>query len=296
MDYLKNQINHKSAIARSFSRAAGTYDQASIVQREIGCRLLERLDLIKLNPALILDLGGGTGFLSRQLAQRYPKANVVVCDIAEGMVNFAQHLYASMHPSLSFLCADGDYLPFQDQSVDFVFSNCALQWFTNPKKVFQEIYRVLKPNGLLLFSTFGQDTLKELRSSFANIDNNTHVNTFMDMHDIGDSLLHQKFQDPVMDMETLTLTYKNLRGLIDDLKLMGAHYVHSETPRGLSPRGMFDKLSHHYEAYRTEEGLLPATFEIVYGHAWTPEISLEMPACQKTVKIPITTIEPSELD
>lgn len=289
MYYQPQNHYRKSAIARSFSHAASTYDQVSIVQREVGFRLLERLEWVRLKPSLILDLGGGTGFFSQVLLQKYPRAQVIHCDIAEGMLSFSQQHYHAALRKPFYLCGDGDYLPLQSQTIDFIFSNCALQWFLDPNIVFQEIRRVLKPNGLLLFSTFGVDTLKELRYSFAKIDNNDHVNTFMDMHTIGDILLHQNFQDPVMDMEILTLTYKHLKGLLRDLKQMGAHTVDTTKPKGLYPKDTFDKLSQHYEDYRSEEGLLPATFEVVYGHAWNPEqppVSL----CQRSV-IPITQIE-----
>jgi malonyl-CoA O-methyltransferase len=295
MHYSTNNIDHKSAIARSFSRAANTYDQVAILQREIGFRLLERLDLIKINPAVILDLGGGTGFLSRQLIQKYPNAHTIHCDIAEGMLTFAKkssttnYINSSIEPQLSYLCSDGDYLPIADQTVDFVFSNCALQWFPSLEATFQEVSRILKPNGLLLFSTLGQDTLKELRASFSMIDDNQHVNHFHDMHDIGDIILHLHFQDPVMDMETIMLTYKNVKGLLNDLKLMGAHYVNSPTPRGLAPKNIFDKLSQNYETYRTESGLIPATFEIVYGHAWGSELFSISHSCKKN-RISITQV------
>jgi malonyl-CoA O-methyltransferase len=293
MHYSKNKRNHKSAIARSFSRAANTYDQVALLQKEIGWRLLERLELIKLAPSKILDLGGGTGFFSQQLSQKYPTAQIINCDLAEGMVAFSKDLYCNQQDKISFLCADGDYLPLSNQSVDFVFSNCALQWFFDPVGVFQEIRRVLKPEGLLLFATFGQDTLKELRHSYSKIDDQDHVNLFLDMHDLGDILLQQQFQDPVMDMEIILLTYKTINGLIHDLKLTGAHHVNSaKTSAGLSPKSTFNKLSENYEPYRTAEGVLPATFEIVYGHAWrtggpdSPEFSLH---CAKN-RIPITQI------
>lgn len=291
MQYQPKHNPHKSAIARSFSRAASTYDQVAVLQREIGHRLLERLELIKLDPNYILDLGGGTGFFSRALNVHYPKANIINSDIAEGMVAFAQKLDARSNTLQSFVCADGEYLPFQNQTMDFVFSNCTLQWFLSPEMVLQEIYRILKPNGLLLFSTFGPDTLKELRSSFAKLDAFNHVNTFIDMHTIGDLLLHLGFQDPVMDMEMITLTYQNINGLLRDLKLMGAQHVNTSDRRGLSTKKNFDKLSNCYEAYRNEEDVLPATFEIVYGLAWMPETIVQPTLCTKAnTRIPITQI------
>lgn len=314
------QITHKSAIARSFSRAAKTYDQVALLQQEIGNRLLERLDFIKFNPQTILDLGGGTGFFNKALLEKYPQANIIFCDIAEGMVQYAKEMNSPLKNNknlngetsapnsvtdnpVTYICADGDFLPIQNQSIDFVFSNCALQWFPDLSFVFQEIQRILKPSGLLLFSTFGIDTLMELRASFAQIDLHPHVNTFFDMHDIGDQLLEQGFQDPVMDMEKIILTYQNIKGLLLDLKLTGAHTVVSKIIQaeltgftesrgltGLSPKTTFKRLAEYYEHYRQPDGLLPATFEIVYGLAWG-DASIDN-GCDTTSckKIPATII------
>lgn len=253
-------IKHKLAIARQFSRAAHTYDQSAIIQQEVGVRLLERLDLIKLDPAVILDLGSGTGFFTSALSQKYPKAHIIKLDIAEHMLHFSS-------PKNS-ICGDGENLPLKNHSVDFIFSNCVFHWFVNPQKVLAEIRRVLKPEGLLLFSTFGPDTLKELRESFSTIDQQTHVNNFIDMHHIGDMLVQTQLHDPVMDMEMITLTYKNLMGLMRDIKDTGENLVYRQEPRGLSTKKTLDKLIDAYEYYRTEDNLLPATFEVIYGHAW----------------------------
>jgi malonyl-CoA O-methyltransferase len=265
MNLLQNAHKHKVAIARHFNRAAPTYNQAAIIHQEVGTRLLERLDLIKLNPSVILDLGSGTGFFAPALAHKYPKAHIIKLDIAKSMLQFSQKTNPAQHFSI---CGDGEYLPLKNHSVDFVFSNCVFHWFVNPQKVLAEIRRVLKPEGLLLFSTFGPDTLKELRESFSTLDQDTHVNTFIDMHHIGDMLIQTQLLDPVMDMEMITLTYQNLMGLIQDLKDTGENYVNRERPIGLSPKSTLDRLINAYEHYRTTDGLLPATFEIIYGHAW----------------------------
>ncbi len=255
---------YKLTIARNFSQAANTYDQASVLQKEVGSRLLERLDLIRLNPSTILDLGSGTGFTSKILSQKYPDAIVLNTDIAEGMVNFARLTNTSSNQY--YLCGDGDYLPIKTHSVDFVFSNCALQWFFMPQMVFKEIHRVLKPEGLLLFSTFGPDTLKELRESLATLGSEEQADPFIDMHNIGDMLLQEKLLDPVMDMEKITLTYKNIIELIRDLKLTGSHYV--DIPSN------FNQLLKCYEKYQDPKQRLPATFEVIYGHAWSSKTSM----------------------
>jgi malonyl-CoA O-methyltransferase len=266
---------YKLAIARNFSRAAHTYDQAALLQQEIGHRLLERLRIIKFSPTTILDLGSGTGVFSKALSQNYPTAIVLNADIAEGMVNFAKRTYHAVDQR--YLCADGDYLPIKSQSIDLVFSNCVLHWFLTPQTVFKEIHRVLKPEGLLLFSTFGPDTLKELKACFKMLDGTEHVNTFIDMHDIGDLILQEALLDPVMDMETITLTYKSLADLLQDLKRTGSHYVHRSRIKrqGLFTRARFNQLFTAYEKYKDKAQKLPATFEVIYGHAWTNQYAID---------------------
>jgi malonyl-CoA O-methyltransferase len=258
----------KLAIARNFSRAANTYNEAAIIQQEIGKRLLDRLELIKMIPDIILDLGGGTGAHSLALSHKFPRAKILNVDIAEGMLQFAKPLFPKENPFC--LCADGESLPIQSHSIDFVFSNCSIQWLSDPRTIFAEVRRILKPNGFFLFSSFGQDTLKELKESFAIIDTEKHVNDFADMHDIGDILLHTKFLDPVMDMEIITVTYPNLMKLLSDLKMTGANFVMDSGSRGLSPKNTFDGLNKAYEHYRNLDNRLPASFEVIYGHAFAP--------------------------
>ncbi|HXH54278.1 MAG TPA: malonyl-ACP O-methyltransferase BioC [Gammaproteobacteria bacterium] len=265
MNLSQNAHKYTLALARHFNRAAHTYNQAAIIHQEVGMRLLDRLDLIKLDPNIILDLGSGTGFFTPSITKKYPKAHIVKLDIAENMLRLSNKDNPSQYTSI---CGDGEYLPLKDHSIDFVFSNCVFHWFVNPHKVLSEIRRVLKPEGLLLFSTFGPDTLKELRESFSTIDQKIHVNTFMDMHHIGDMLIQTQLLDPVMDMEMITLTYQNLMGLIQDLKDTGENYVNRQEPIGLIPKSTLDQLIKAYAHYRTGDGLLPATFEVIYGHAW----------------------------
>jgi len=268
---IPTNLKQKLAIAQNFSKVAAAYDEAAVLQQEIGRRLLERLDLIKFSPSTILDLGSGTGFFSKALSQKYSRAIVLNADIAEGMVNFAKH----NHPTLEqfFLCADGDYLPIKSQSVDFVFSNCALHWFFSPQSIFKEIHRILKPEGLLLFSTLGPDTLKELRMCFKILENKEAENPFIDMHDIGDMLLQEGLIDPVMDMENITLTYKNIKELLNDLKLTGSNHLHTLSYDPITP-DCFNRLSTLYEKYKNVEQRLPATFEVIYGHAWRSEYAI----------------------
>jgi malonyl-CoA O-methyltransferase len=259
---------HKETIARTFSRAARTYDDAAVLHAEVGQRLCERLDLIRLQPEVILDIGAATGRFSRLLAKRYKHASVVSLDIAEGMLLEAKR-QSRWFSRQRFVCGDAEALSLKDNSVDFIFSCLALQWCPDLEQVFREFFRVLKPGGLLLFATFGPDTLKELRASWAEVDLYAHVNTFVDMHDIGDMLLRSTFSDPVMDMEYFTLMYPNVLTLMHELKALGAQTLRGARRATLMGRQRLTRLAQTYETYR-KDGRLPATYEVIYGHAWKP--------------------------
>lgn len=269
-------------IRRAFDRAAATYDDAAVLQREISQRLWEQLEVMQLTPTRILDAGCGTGASLGRFAERWPDARVLGLDLSEAMLRRAcgqRSASAVPHwlrallrrpPSATPLCADLARLPLRADSLDLVWSNLALQWVDDLETAFREFYRVLRPGGLLLFSSFGPDTLRELRAAFAGLDGYTHVNRFADMHDVGDALVHAGFSNPVMAMETLTLTYDDLATLLRDLKGIGAQTVR-EVPRpGLMGRREWQHLRANYESFR-RDGRLPATYEVVYGHAWVGE-------------------------
>ena len=259
----------KVSTRRSFERAADQYDEAAVLQREVGVRLLERLDLMRLQPQRILDLGSGTGQCIDGLFSRYRKAAVTALDIARPMLQRAgQRGRWLRRPQC--VCADAERLPFGNHSFDLVFSNLMLQWCTDLDAVFRELRRVLRPGGLLLFSSFGPDTLKELRESWSSVDRYAHVNTFLDMHDVGDTLVRTQFADPVMDVERLTVTYPDVWKLMRELKQIGAHNVTSGRPRGLTGKQHMQQLVEAYESFR-RDGILPASYEIVNGHAWVSE-------------------------
>jgi malonyl-CoA O-methyltransferase len=268
------------AVRRAFSRAAATYDHAAVLQREVNARLLGRLDYMKIAPQRVLDAGCGTGHGARALATRYPKAAVAGVDNALPMIRLAQA--ASPAPSgwtsalralgrrgnvapVRYACADINALPFAADSVDLVISNLVLQWVADVPRAFAELHRVLAVDGLLCFATLGPDTLRELRGAFA--DGRPHVNRFTDMHDLGDMLVHAGFADPVMDIDYMTLTYPTARALLNELKALGATNAATARPRGLMGRGALARV----EAALTKgarDGRIPATFEVVHGHAW----------------------------
>lgn len=273
---MSNELSvDKRLVRRSFDGAAATYDAAAVLQREVSSRMLERLDYIKHEPRTILDAGSGTGFGSRALLRRYPATDVVSLDLAPGMLEAARRQTPWWKRSLpmlgagreQYVCGDVEALPLAPSSVQMVWSNLTLQWCNDLKGAFDEIHRVLAPGGLFMFSTFGPDTLKELRQAFAGVDGYTHVNRFVDMHDIGDLLVQCGFSQPVMDMEFITLTYGDLMALLRELKAIGAHNVNLGRRGGLMGKRAWQALQANYEVFR-REGRLPATYEVVYGHAW----------------------------
>ena len=259
---------HKSAIANSFSRAANTYDQVAKLQREVADRLLARTEYIRMQPKVIVDLGAGTGYCSDKLQQRFKRATILAIDMAEGMLMQHKPLGLLARKKKKRLCADAERLPLASQSVDFVFSNLMLHWCPSLPDCIAEIQRILKPGGVLLFSTLGPDTLKELRQSFASIDQHPHVNEFIDLHDIGDTLLSAHLSQPVMDMDMLTLTYDHAKAVMRDLNQLGASNLHSQRQTTLMGKQRFAKVIETYEQYRLPNGKLPASYEVIYGHAW----------------------------
>ena len=276
-------------VRRSFGRSAGGYDAAATLQSRVRDELLERLDIVRLEPAVVLDMGAGTGHASAALKRRYRAAQVIALDLAEGMLREAGRQQTLLR-RFRRVCGTATALPLRDASVDLVFSNLMLQWCNDPEAVFRECRRVLRPGGLFTFTTFGPDTLVELRRAWAAAaDGHTHVNRFIDMHDLGDALLRAGLAEPVMDVERYTLTYPEVRHLMRDLKAIGAHNANAGRPRGLTGKGALARMTTAYEAFR-RGGRLPATYEVVYGHAWCPTATPRVPRAPGEVVVPISRI------
>lgn len=262
--------DNKSRISNAFSESASRYDQVAVLQKQVGEELLSRLELMKISPVRILDAGSSTGIFSDALKEKYKTAEVISLDIAPGMLKEARSRKKFWQSKPYYLCADAESLPLQENSIDFIFSNFMLQWCDSLENVFTEFQRVLKPGGLLLFTTLGPDTLCELRKSWQLVDEKPRVNTFLDMHDVGDILVRSGFSDPVMDMSMYHLTYHSVRDLLLDLKYLGSKNVHEQQSKGLTTANQFTKMAKAYEAYRKDQ-VLPATYEVVFGHAWGAE-------------------------
>lgn len=275
----------KARARASFGRAAETYDAAAVLQKQVREEMLGRLDLVKLNPQVILDAGCGTGLASHALQKRFASAQVLSLDfaypmlqktrISRGQLSFTNQIKSLLGGNKqSLLCADIEALPLASASTGLVWSNLAIQWCNDLDIALKEFHRVLHPEGLLMFSTFGPDTLREMRAATADASGSeyTSVSRFIDMHDIGDALVRAGFNAPVLDVERFTLTYDTVKDVMRDLKSIGAHNATDGRARGLLGRGFFAKLEQSYEQFRSgskaQGGKLPATFEVVYGHAW----------------------------
>ena len=253
-------------VRRAFSRAARDYDGSAILQTRVREELLDRLQWVRVKPSVIVDLGAGTGHASVALKRRYRAARVIAADLSPGMLREAAS-HRGLLRRFDVVCADAARLPLRTASSEIVFSNLMLQWCNDPDAVFRECRRVLKPGGLLTYTTFGPDTLLELRRAWSTVDGLTHVNRFIDMHDLGDALVHAGFADPVMEMEHITVEYADVAALARDLRFTGSVNVRGDRARSLMAPSRWKRMAEHYERMR-RDGALPATCEVVYGHAW----------------------------
>jgi malonyl-CoA O-methyltransferase len=256
--------------ARRWFECAST--AADTLAREVERRMAERLAYVRHDPARILD-AGSAGAGCAALRTRYPAAEVLAIDSALERLKRSRDVRALAERALALVrgsrerrvCADFSMLPLGPGACEMVWSNLALAWSTDLGATVREWHRVLSVGGLLMFSTYGPDTLKELRAAY--VDTVPHVHPFLDMHDIGDALVAAGFADPVMDMEPIMLTYGNLDGLVADLRATGQRNAHAERRRALTGARRWARASAAYAAL-ARGGRLPATFEIVYGHAW----------------------------
>jgi len=249
---------------RHFERAAKSYAAASRLESEIGARMLERLDYVKLAPRRILDAGSGPP--QRALGKRYPDADVVALDFSSAMLRAGKKRLFERKPPKA-VAGNIVQLPIAAGAIDLAWSNMALHWVGDPLAALRELHRVLRVEGLLMFSTLGPDTLTELRAAAGS----QRVHAFADMHDFGDLLTHVGFAEPVMDMERITLVYADGAALLADLRASGQTCALAAPagapPRGLAGRGFRAALEAQLAAQR-KDGKLPVTWEVVYGHAW----------------------------
>jgi malonyl-CoA O-methyltransferase len=255
-------------VRKAYNQVANGYERNAVLQVEVENRLMERLDVVRLAPGLVIDLGCGTARSTAALKRRYRKARIVGVDFARLMLREGRKNSSMLRP-IERCCADICQLPFADRTADLLFSNLAVHWANDPAALFTELRRILKPGGVLMFSSFGPDTLTELRQSWAAADGKAHVNDFLDMHDIGDALLQAGFCEPVMDAENIALTYPSVSQLMQELKATGSHNVTAARRHSLTGRNRIKSMTEAYEAFKDGDRY-PATFEVVYGVAWGP--------------------------
>jgi len=260
-------MNLNAEICNAFNRHASDYEQAADVQHEIGERLLERLHYLKMQPQYVLDVGCGPGALTARLKKQYPNAHIVGLDLAFEMLKLANKKQR-WRQKWGLVNADMAALPFVSGQFDLIFSNQVIHWAPSLAAVMREFNRVLRPSGCIMFSTLGPDTFLELRQAFDKVDTHAHVNDFLDMHDIGDCLLNEKFADPVMDMDKLTAHYKSLTDLVYGLKSQGVRNIHANRNAGLMGKQAWSLFEQSMAVFCTAEQKFPLTYEVVYGHAW----------------------------
>ncbi len=280
----------KAKVAASFSRSAQDYAEHAVLQRTVADRLLERLELVNISPNLIVDVGSGPGGAARQLAKMYKSAQILQFDLSLSMLSQSRSQDPRFFSKQQYVCGDIELFPLRINSAELVFSSLMLQWCNDLDAAFIQIRSTLKKQGLFLFATLGPDTLKELRSSWAEVDNEVHVNTFIDMHDVGDALVRAGFVEPVMDVEHITLTYENCFALMKDLKTLGANNANVDRFKGLTGKNKFKSLESAYEKYRVEDRL-PVTYEVVYGHAWIPLQELSSDGLTNEAYFPISSLK-----
>lgn len=256
----------RRALVRAFDRAGPGYDAAAWLQRQAGAELLERLQFFALAPRCVLDLGAGTCQATRALAQRYREAEVLAIDLAAGMLRAAPRGWWARR-GYRRICADAQALPLADGCADLIYSNLMLQWCDRPERLFAECARVLRSGGLLVFSSFGPESLAELRAAWAEADARVHVSEFADMPDLASAMMQAGFVEPVLDLECVRRDYPDALALMRELKRLGAHNAASGRIRGLTGRTRLAAMTAAYERRRTSGGL-PATFQLLYGAAF----------------------------
>jgi malonyl-CoA O-methyltransferase len=254
---------------RSFDRAAKSYDLHAVLQQEVQRRTLQRLNPIRISPDRVLDLGCGTGDGLIELARQFKGSQVVGGDLAEQMLRQALRKQR-WWKKRRLVAMDAHHLPFADGSFDLLYSSLVLQWSVNLDQVLAECRRVLRPGGLMVFSSLGPLTLYELRKASAQVDGSSRVNAFFDMHDVGDAMVRAGFEAPVLDVEQIVMTYPDLKALARDLKAIGAHNVTQGRQRGMTSARQWQRFEQAYEKFR-RDGRLPATYEVFYAHGWVRE-------------------------
>lgn len=257
------------AARRAFDRAASSFDAASVAHDLTRERLLERLDYMQLAPATVVDVGCATGKGAASLAERYPESRIVAIDTSLPMLRVARD--RAMHrpgagPGVAFVGGNAEELPINDGGAHLLFANMLLPW-ARPRQVFLEAARVLPKGGLLLFATLGPDTLEQVRRAWAAVDDHVHVHACFDMHDLGDLAVASGLAEPVVDVDRIALTYRDVESMMLDLRSCGAVNVAAGRRRTLTGPRRWRRFADALDASR-RDGRIAITLELILGHAW----------------------------
>jgi malonyl-CoA O-methyltransferase len=258
-------LNQKD-VRRRFDSAAAGFGDASFVHRTTFEGLVERMAPVVISPSLILDLGSASGRGSREIAKQFKKGRVISLDLSGGMLQMAKQK-KSFFSTLRELQGDATRMPLRTGSIDLIIANQLLPWVNDLPACFAEIARVLTKGGLFAFATLGPDSFCELRAAWAESDAEPHVNTFPDMHDVGDALVRAGLVEPILDVDYLTVTYPDKCALYKDLAACGARNSLAGRRRSLTGKQRFARMEAELAA-RHKGSCLPVTLELVYGHAW----------------------------
>ncbi len=267
LDNKQNAIIQRQQRDQYFDRIASQFSDYSFLQNEVAIRLFERLEMMNVMPKRIAEVGCADGFLTRLLAQKYPKAKITALDASSQMIKSAKQ-GQGFFSSIKFQQADPELLPMKNNSMDLVISNLAYDYCIEPKKMLLEFNRVLKPGGLLLLSALGPDSLMELRQSWLQLKPNACFQTFLDMHIIGDQIQAAQFKNTLMDRDLIQLKYQTFKGLLSELKRAGGQNLHPSRSKGLWGKQIFNQYQQLIEKQRTDDGHLNLTCELVFGHGW----------------------------
>lgn len=275
------------AARRSFDRASARFADARVVHDEARDRLLERLQFVRLDPDLVVDLGCGTGEGAEALANAYPRSRVLAIDSSRGMLARVPRTGAAGERIVP-VAGDAEQAPLCENTAGLVLANMLLPW-CRPDALFAQAARVLAEPGLLLFSTVGPDTLLEVRRAWAAVDAGVHVHGFVEMHDLGDLAVRAGLQEPVLDVARIELTYTDVRTLVADLRASGAVNVAAGRRRGLTTHGLWQRFEQALTAQRDGERFA-VTVELILGQAWGRAAAPQRQREDKEVAIPIERI------
>jgi len=279
----------RAAVRRGFERASARYDAYAALATRVRGELLRRLELLDFEPAVVLDLGTGTGHAARALRERWRGATLIAVDVAAGMLREAGRRQG-WRRRFERVRADSAALPLASGRIELVYSNLLLPWALDLEAELAEVRRVLAPRGYFTFATLGPDTLRELRAAWAEVDGLVHVHRFFDLHDIGDALQRAGFADPVMDVDRYTLTYPSFAALVAELRGVGAGNALAGRARGLGGRSRRARLEAAYERFRQPDGRYPASCEVVYGQAWCPGSTPPVRSRRGEVVVPLASL------